>query len=139
MSLNLTRGTQTKFMIGTCKNCNKEFKYDKSKHTGKYCSNKCRGLFQEKESIERYLLGKVNTRHTLRKILLKIKDSCWNCDIKYWNEKKLVLEVDHINGDASNNLPENLQLLCPNCHSQTSTFCGRNKGFGRGSRGLSKV
>lgn len=44
-----------------------------------------------------------------------------------WNGLPLVLQLDHIDGDKRNNLLENLRLICPNCHSQTKTFCGRNK------------
>lgn len=44
-----------------------------------------------------------------------------------WNNKELVLQLDHINGINSDNRIENLRLLCPNCHSQTETFSGRNK------------
>lgn len=43
-----------------------------------------------------------------------------------WNGQKLVLQVDHINGDHNDNRIENLRFLCPNCHSQTKTFAGRN-------------
>lgn len=44
---------------------------------------------------------------------------CVSCgNIGEWNGKKLVLEVDHIDHDWQNNKPENLQFLCPNCHSQ---------------------
>jgi len=43
-----------------------------------------------------------------------------------WNGKDLVLQVDHIDGDSLNNLPENLRFLCPNCHSQTETFGAKN-------------
>lgn len=43
-----------------------------------------------------------------------------------WFNKKLTLELDHIDGDKTNNLLENLRFLCPNCHSQTKTYKGKN-------------
>jgi hypothetical protein len=42
-----------------------------------------------------------------------------------WNEKKLTLQLDHINGIRNDHRLENLRWLCPNCHSQTETFCGK--------------
>lgn len=42
-----------------------------------------------------------------------------------WQGSELTLQLDHIDGDANNNQIENLRWLCPNCHSQTPTFCGR--------------
>ncbi len=45
-----------------------------------------------------------------------------------WRGRPLPLEVDHVDGDWRNNLPENLRLLCPNCHSATDTYRGRAKG-----------
>ncbi|RTL07669.1 HNH endonuclease [Candidatus Dependentiae bacterium] len=42
-----------------------------------------------------------------------------------WQGRQLVLQLDHVNGQASDNRLENLRLLCPNCHSQTPTFSGR--------------
>lgn len=44
-----------------------------------------------------------------------------------WNDKPLILHVDHIDGDHSNNNMGNLRFLCPNCHTQTDTFGSRNK------------
>ena len=44
-----------------------------------------------------------------------------------WYGAKLVLQVDHINGNNSDHRKENLRFLCPNCHSQTSTFGVRNR------------
>lgn len=43
-----------------------------------------------------------------------------------WNGQPLVLQIDHINGDHNDNRLENLRFLCPNCHSQTDTFAGKN-------------
>jgi predicted HNH restriction endonuclease len=44
------------------------------------------------------------------------------------------LEIEHIDGNFENNAEENLELLCPNCHSLTSTYKGANKGSGRKER-----
>jgi len=44
-----------------------------------------------------------------------------------WQGKKLVLQIDHIDGDFLNNRKENLRFLCPNCHSQTETFGAKNQ------------
>ena len=45
-----------------------------------------------------------------------------------WMGQKLTLQLDHINGQHFDHRKENLRFLCPNCHSQTETFSGRNKG-----------
>ena len=48
---------------------------------------------------------------------------CECCGLETWLDQPINLEVHHINGDRTNNSLENLQLLCPNCHSYTETFC----------------
>lgn len=59
----------------------------------------------------------------------KIKEPCCeNCGITEWNGQPAPLELDHINGRHDDNRLENLRILCPNCHAQTSTYRGKNKG-----------
>jgi predicted transcriptional regulator len=52
---------------------------------------------------------------------------CEVCKNNIWNDKAISLELHHIDGNSDNNSEENLQLLCPNCHSQTDTYKGKNK------------
>jgi hypothetical protein len=54
---------------------------------------------------------------------------CYKCGNKgEWMGKKLTLQLEHINGHSRDHRKENLCLLCPNCHSQTETYAGRNSG-----------
>jgi 5-methylcytosine-specific restriction endonuclease McrA len=54
-------------------------------------------------------------------------NACELCGISTWRGKPLSLALHHINGRGQDNRLENLQLLCPNCHSQTENFGGRNR------------
>lgn len=54
--------------------------------------------------------------------------SCAKCNLNnIWNNEILTLQLDHIDGNHLNNKIVNLRWLCPNCHSQTNTFCGKHK------------
>lgn len=64
----------------------------------------------------------------LRKRIIYEQDSkCNKCDLKEWQGKDIPLEIDHKDGDNQNNIRENLEALCPNCHALTPTWRGRNK------------
>jgi hypothetical protein len=66
----------------------------------------------------------------LNKRLIKeniMENKCNICGIDQWNDQPISLHLDHINGDSTNHKLKNLRFLCPNCHSQTSTYCGKNK------------
>lgn len=67
-------------------------------------------------------------KYLLRNNLLDYK--CYKCGITDWNDQPIILDLEHIDGNTKNNDISNLILLCPNCHSQTSTFKGRNKNKG---------
>lgn len=66
--------------------------------------------------------------HRLRRALIELGVSycCTECGLgPVWQEKPLVLHVDHINGDFSDSRQNNLRFLCPNCHTQTFNYAGR--------------
>ena len=76
--------------------------------------------------------GRFNLKCRLIDAGLK-EDRCERCGIDEWQGKPLNMQLHHINGDGLDNRLENLELLCANCHSQTSTYGGRN-GHRRTSR-----
>lgn len=58
--------------------------------------------------------------------LRRVPDGCEECGLSVWRGVSLVLQLHHRNGDRLDNRIENLQFLCPNCHSQTDNWGGRN-------------
>ena len=82
--------------------------------------------------IELYLVrGRESTcrTHLKRRLLAEgLKTSrCEECGVAEWRGRPLSMALHHINGDGRDNRLENLQLLCPNCHSQTENFSGRGR------------
>lgn len=75
-------------------------------------------------------------RNIVRNRIIKDKllphDVCSKCGIKEWLGSKLVMVLDHINGNGQDHRLENLRFICPNCNSQLPTFAGRNKNGGSG-------
>ena len=72
---------------------------------------------------------KINARMKRRMIAENLlRNECYVCGIPaIWHGKPLILRLDHENGIRNDNRIQNLRLLCPNCDSQTDTYCGKNK------------
>ena len=120
---------------GTCVHCGETFE---GKPNGtKYCSIECQHNHMYEEYIKRWqnseengLSGKYGVSRYIRRYLFEKYDG--KCQICGWNEEnpithKVPLQIHHIDGNCTNNKEENLQLLCPNCHSLTETFGSLNE------------
>ena len=136
---NKNRSIQSKEKLKKyCKNCGKEIKSN-----NKFCSNECHNEFKYNAYIDNWKKGLISGAKgygvslTIRKYLFKkYNNKCSKCG---WGEinpttGKIPLEVHHKDGDYTNNKEDNLDLLCPNCHSLTPTYKGINKGNGRKDR-----
>ena len=126
----------SKYSIKECPNCGKE-----SRRRGKCCSLKCSNDLKRAEKVKLWLEGKHNGMRGTTQTATFIKqylrdtrgDKCEKCG---WDEvnpytNKVPIELEHKDGDFKNNKIENLELLCPNCHSLTNTYRALNMGNGR--------
>lgn len=71
-----------------------------------------------------------NDSNKLRIRLIKeniLEAKCYECGLTEWRGKSLSFDLEHKNGNRFDNRIDNLTILCPNCHSQTATYRGRNK------------
>lgn len=110
----------------------------------KYCDSICLNNHRYKLYVTSWLAGEESgikkygcvSNHVKRYLLEKYGEKCSLCGWCQINPHthKIPVEVDHIDGDWQNNSILNLRLLCPNCHSLTATYRGRNKGKGRNWR-----
>lgn len=124
-----------------CLNCKKPV----PRRPNLYCSPQCHIEHKYKIYIERWLEGKetgnqsfgIRVSNYVKRWLKEIRgNKCEKCN---WGKVNKIsgtvpIEVNHIDGNSSNTVPENLELLCPNCHSLTSNYKALNKGNGRAYR-----
>ena len=120
-----------------CLNCGKEFEHRCNGSHNKFCCMQCQHDYEYKAFIEKWkngeengVTGKYGISSSIRKYLFEKYDN--KCQICGWGEEnpvshKIPLQIHHIDGDCTNNKEENLQLLCPNCHSLTETFGNLNE------------
>ncbi len=85
--------------------------------------------------IAQLLVGRRNRTHVKGRLLRAglLENRCDECGLREWRGKPLIVHIDHVNGIKNDNRLENLRMLCPNCHSQTETYGGKNMGRTRGS------
>ena len=125
-----------------CLNCGKELIGNKRRN--KYCCQECQFEYQYKQYIIKWQNGEVDGRkgktevsnYVRRYLHEKYGDKCQKCG---WGEVNPItqlvpLQIQHIDGDCTNNSEDNLELLCPNCHSLTETFGRLNKDSKRSDR-----
>lgn len=118
-----------------CLGCLKE--HPKKKNSlGLYCGNKCQQNHQwETVTKPKILDGGCKNTNTIRRFLTE-RDGpeCSDCGTLEWKGRPMTMDVDHVDGDHTNNKPENFRLICPNCHRQTPTWGKKNpKRYGTSS------
>ena len=123
----MPRGIKGSFKTYICKTCGTTAKWGPSKKNI-YCSIQCQAKDQKAQTLELWLSEKYT--NATGKFPGVAKDyifeqqghKCGICGIKDWNGKPIVFQADHIDGNPDNLKPDNIQVICPNCHSQTDTW-----------------
>ena len=120
-----------KCKIHFCQNCGEKFTHRPSTRN-KFCDNKCKAEYDYKIYIKRWLNKEVDgckggcgvSNHVKRYLFEKYNSRCQKCGWSEYNKytSTIPLHIHHIDGDCTNNYEENLELLCPNCHSLTENF-----------------
>lgn len=133
----LVNNTDDGRVIWKCLSCDTEHK-TKPYKVGYYCKHSCQVNHKYSLNVKSWINGgEYLSKGAIKRYLReKFGDKCSVCGIDSWCGKSLVLELEHKDGNSDNNCPDNVCLICPNCHSQTNTYKAKNKGNGRHSRRL---
>ena len=115
----------------TCACCGEIFQgFERAKN--KFCCLECSTKYRFEEIDKEYQAGKLKSQTAIKHHFIAHNEyKCAICGLSSWMNKKIVLVLDHIDGNPENNLPSNLRLVCPNCDSQLDTYKSKNKGNGR--------
>jgi len=114
-----------------CLNCDKEHNFKGYSYTNKYCNNQCQQDFEYKAAIKNWEIITPGKSRIKRYLAELFGNKCSICNIQTWCNKEIIFELEHRDGNSENNNADNLCLICPNCHSQTSTYKNKNMGNGR--------
>jgi hypothetical protein len=155
-SVALARRLQFKALDRRCEQCKEPLSYEK-RHN-RFCSRSCSGNYYvgtreyrgtgacckcgvKTSSAVKHCsvcwsepkqLSDVTGDAARKRILIRDRGyRCQSCGLSEWMGRSISIELDHVDGDCHNNTNENLRLLCPNCHAQTPTYRGRNRGRGK--------
>lgn len=108
--------------LPTCKNCKRPTKRTSSI----FCSIDCSVEYKNFLKLDQIIKNKQSSWKSIKEHLMDMNRRCTSCNNTQWLGNPIPLECDHIDGDITNNILSNARLLCPNCHSQTSTFRALN-------------
>lgn len=131
-----------------CAKCGARLQFNQRKNT--FCSNSCSAMSSNpvriRQKIQRpirpkrigpsqpeVLLGAdfatLSVGNKRSRVVLEQDGRCAGCSLNEWRGRQILLELEHRNGNSRDDRRENLEALCPNCHSQTATWRGRNPAY----------
>ena len=102
----------------------------------KYCGRHCQKAYEWRVKKAKIAMSSNNfSLRAIKKYLLEEQGhQCEICKLMEWQGKPIPTDIDHIDGNPNNNDLDNLRIICCNCHAQTPTYKGKNKGNGRHER-----